>query len=389
MSAQGKPEILFVVGNYLGGVAYLNKNIIKYTSLRGEANIRLILVNQTDLEHPRFTDSFGADEEVDFNYASYENKYAVLKRFHKLIGEEPGAIICNDGLEMETIYHLGTKKTVYQIIHDFYNLRLAVKFGAIVDVYIAHTRLFRDVLLSADPANTQAYFLPHGVFIPKDILNQHSTGNLKIVFTGRLEESKGVKDLYQINKLLQKRGIMVEWTIIGRGRLRDFLLEQWKGEDGISFTSPDTNEEVMSLMSQHDLFILPTRFEGSPVTVLEALSTGLVPVVSDLPGGISEIVNEDIGRRIPIGNNSQFAEAIADLHENRDLLHRLKMNARKLAIEQFDIRKTSDNYFKLFMRFAEFKKDQANLPPLQIGFRLDKKWLPNLFVSFVRKAILK
>jgi glycosyltransferase involved in cell wall biosynthesis len=180
-------------------------------------------------------------------------------------------------------------------------------------------------------------------------------------------------------------GIEAEWTIIGKGPLKEFLLNQWKNAGNVAFSAPDTSDEVISLMSAQDIFVLPTRFEGSPVTVLEALSVGIVPVVSDLPGGITEIVEPMIGRRIPIRRNELFAEAISAFHHDRELLHKLKKNARALAETQFDIRVTSNNYFKLLLSYAQFRKDHSNLPNIEVGFRLDKEWLPNPLVSFLRK----
>jgi glycosyltransferase involved in cell wall biosynthesis len=382
-----KPVYIFVMEDKIGGIAYLNKNLINNTSLRQGIVVKVILLDQTDSDHPRFPDEVKADEIIRFRYSSFENKHFVLKRFHRLLGEEPGAVICNDGLEMQAIYQFGTQKTVYQIIHDFYNLKLAIKWGAITDVFITHTNLFRDVLLSSDPVSTQAYFIPHGVSIPKIEFPIPSLGNLKIVFTGRLVESKGVQDLYDIHQLLIKKGIHAEWTIVGRGKLKAFLEQQWKEVKDVRFASPDTNEEVMSIVSRHDLFVLPTRFEGSPVSILEALVAGVVPIVSDLPGGIREIISQDIGRRVSVGDNKLFADAISDLDHNRPLLNQMKANARMLAEKNFDIRKTSDNYFKVFAQFKSLKKDHGKLPAVKQDFFLDKKWLPNKLVSFLRKSI--
>jgi glycosyltransferase involved in cell wall biosynthesis len=385
MTKKQKPEIIFVVENKLGGVAYLNKNLVNNASLAKEVIVKVILVNQLDSDHPRFTDTFKADEMVNFEYGGYENRFSVLKRLRAHFGSSEGAIVCNDGLEMQAIYQHGTNKTVYQIIHDFYNLKLAVKLGAITDVYLTHTKLFRDVLISADPEQNRVFYVPHGVSIPNLQTKEKSHGKLRLVFTGRLVEAKGVHELFSINKLLKQRGIEVYWTIIGKGPLKDFLLDQWKNEVNVSFASPGTNEEVMSLMKDQDIFILPTRFEGSPVTVLEALSAGIVPVVSDLPGGIAEIVEASIGRTISLGKIELFADAIQALEQDRETLMRLKKSGRALAESQFDILETSNNYFKLFLSFPQFKKEHSGLPSIPVGFRLDKEWLPNPLVSFLRK----
>ncbi len=388
MNAGKKPEIVFVLPDILGGVSSFNRNIINNASLRKRAYVKVVLVSASVWPHPRNTEAFDADEVVAFRYDKYENQYAILKRLNAIFGTDPGAIFCNEGPEMESIYQYGTNKTVYQFIHDFYNIKLAVKYGGITDVFITHTKLFRDVLISSDPVNVRAFHLPHGVTIPQDLSLAAPGATLKVVFTGRLIEAKGVQDLITINQLLRDSGIIVEWTIIGRGPLKKHLEEQWRGETNISFASPDSTQEVMQIMSENDIFILPTRFEGSPVTILEALSTGLVPVVSDLPGGIREIVTENIGRTIPVGNNRSFADAIANLHRDRGQLLKMKAEARKLALEEFDIRVTADRYFDLLLRYASFKKERGTMAPIHFGFRLDRKWLPNGLVSFLRKGLL-
>jgi glycosyltransferase involved in cell wall biosynthesis len=386
MYAGKLPEIVFVLPDILGGVSSLNRNIINNSSLRKKAYVKVVLVSESGWPHPKIMETFDADEVVAFRYGKSENRHSVLKRLNATLGSAPGAVFCNEAIEMESIYQHGTTKTVYQFIHDFYNLQVAVKYGAITDVFVTHTHLFSDVLMSSDPGQVRAFCLPHGVSIPGGISPSDAGDQLRIVFTGRLVEGKGVQDLYPINQLLQSSGIRAEWTVIGRGPMKNFLEEQWKEETNIRFVSPDTTEEVMQIMSKNDIFILPTRFEGSPVTILEALSVGIAPVVSDLPGGIREVVKEDVGRTIPLGNNKLFADAIAELHTDRSKLMTLKQNARKLAVEKFDIRTTSDKYFDLLLQFASFKKERQNLKPVPVGFRLDQKWLPNRLVSFIRSG---
>lgn len=386
MNAGNKPEIVFVVPDILGGVSSFNRNIINNASLRKTAYVKVVLVSESGWPHPRITEAFDADEVVAFHYGKCENRHAVLERLNDTFGKDPGALFCNEALEMESIYQYGTGKTVYQFIHDFYNLRVAMKYGAVTDVFVTHTNLFRDVLMSSDPGHVRAFHLLHGVNIPENIPLAEAGDRVKIVFTGRLVEGKGVQDIYGINQLLQSRGIQVEWTVIGRGPLKAFLENQWKDQANIRFAAPDTTEEVMRIMAANDIFLLPTRFEGSPVTILEALSVGIVPVVSDLPGGIRETVKENIGRLVPVGNNEGFAGAIEELHVNRAKLQAMKQNARNLATEKFDIRTTSDQYFNLLLQFAAFKRERTPLPHIPVGFRLDQKWLPNPVVSFIRKG---
>lgn len=388
MNLGERQELIFVIENKLGGVAYFNWNIINYRPKKELFFIKIILLDQLDSTHPRFNDVFNADEVIQFKYSIYENKYAVLKRLHKLFGTNRGAIVCNDGLEMECLHLFGSPKTVFQIIHDFYNIRLAVKLGAISDVFISHTKLFADVLKSSDPVGVKSFHQPHGVLIT-DLKEKVYTDKIKVVFTGRLVDSKGILDLFAIDEILKKNEVEVQWTIIGNGYLETALKLQWGNKKNIRFASPVTNQEVISIMSEHHVFVLPTRFEGSPVTVLEALSVGLVAIVSDLPGGIDEVITSEVGFKIDLGNNKKFAEAILLLNFNRDLLSRMSADARLHAVQRYDIRKTAESYFQLFRDFREFKRNGLSRGAISIGFRLDKKWLPNFLVLFLRKKLLR
>jgi len=384
MIVEDRQELIFVVENKLGGVGYFNWNIINYRPVKEKFFIKVILVDQLDSSHARFSDVFNADEVIQFEYSGYENKYAVLMRLHKLFGIGPGAIVCNDGLEMECLHLFGSPKTVFQIIHDFYNIRLAVKLGAVTDVFISHTKLFTNVLKSSDPAEVKSFHRPHGVLI-LDLKEKTYSGKIKVVFTGRLVESKGVLDLFAIDEILKENEVGVEWSIIGTGPMETALKLQWSNKGNIHFAKPSTNQEVISMMHEHHVFVLPTRFEGSPVTVLEALSAGLVAIVSNLPGGIDEVLTSDVGFKIDLGDHKKFAEAILFLNSNRDILARMSANARLLAVDNFDIQKTSESYFQLFRNFREFKRIGFNTSTISIGFRLDRKWLPNFLVIFLRK----
>ena len=137
-----------------------------------------------------------------------------------------------------------------------------------------------------------------------------------------------------------------------------------------------------------DVFVLPTKFEGSPVSLIEAMSVGLVPVISDLPGGITDIVKEDIGFRIPIDDNKGFAAAIIKLDKDRTLLEQLSVNCRNKIIEQYDVKKTAVPYHELFSKYKElYKKKQ--LKKMKVGARLDQPFIPSFVTSFIRKIFNK
>jgi glycosyltransferase involved in cell wall biosynthesis len=98
--------------------------------------------------------------------------------------------------------------------------------------------------------------------------------------------------------------------------LKEQLYKQWEGSKNISFCEPDSTDEVYRLLAMQDVFIFPTAFEGTPVAILECLANGVVTITNDLPGGIRDIVTENIGFRCRLNNIDDFVNNIKLLHTN-------------------------------------------------------------------------
>ena len=148
-----------------------------------------------------------------------------------------------------------------------------------------------------------------------------------------------------------------------------------------------TNEETVATLAGHDVFVLPTRAEGLPVALLEAMGSGVVPVVSNIPSGVPEVVTVGVTGLLPeVGDVNGFADAIACLSADRALLERFSAAGRQLVTERFDIRNRVKDYHALYARDEELYRP---LPPdaPQYGSRLDHPWIPNPFVRVVRAAL--
>jgi glycosyltransferase involved in cell wall biosynthesis len=148
-----------------------------------------------------------------------------------------------------------------------------------------------------------------------------------------------------------------------------------------------TNPDTIACLADHDVFVLPTRAEGLPVALLEAMGCGLVPVVSNIQCGVPDVVADGATGFLPeVGDVDGFAEAIARLAGDRPLLERFSGAVRRTVQEQFDIRVRATAYQTLYARYAELYRP---LPAdaLQYGSRLDQPWIPNSLVRVVRSAL--
>lgn len=383
-------HIIYCIDNKLGGVSSLNYNL--------SANCNNSSIKQTVLhifckewEMSNANLDFPVDENLYFNYSASNNYYHTLKRLHQLIPDEEGVLVINYDTEMAMLDHYSVKQTVYQLVHDDYNVGLAKKYCHIVDAFICHNSAINNELKTYFTNRQQdVYFLPHGVPVPELARQSPRKINkpLQLLFLGRMAASKGIFDLPVISNLLQEQGIDFEWTCIGNGPELEALKKNWVRRDHVKFYQPQTNKEVLDICAGMDVFVLPTKFEGSPVSLIEAMSVGLVPVISDLPGGITDIVSEDIGFRIPVDDNKGFADAIIKLDRNRPLLDMLSVNCRNRIIEQYDVKKTAIPYHELFSKYKELYK-KKELKKLKVGARLDQAFIPSFATRLIRSIFNK
>jgi glycosyltransferase involved in cell wall biosynthesis len=149
-----------------------------------------------------------------------------------------------------------------------------------------------------------------------------------------------------------------------------------------------TNQDTVACLAEHDVFVLPTRVEGLPVALLEAMGCGLVPVVSNIPSGVPDVVSNGATGLLPeVGDIDGFADAIARLAGDRSLLERFSAAARRVVEQQFDIRLRAKDYQALYARYSELYRPLPADASLQYGSRLDQPWIPNSLVRVVRSAL--
>ena len=101
-----------------------------------------------------------------------------------------------------------------------------------------------------------------------------------------------------------------------------------------------------------DIFTLPSETEGLPLTVIEAMFSGL-PVVATSVGGIpEEVVEGRTGYLVEPKDSVGLAEAILKLLENKQLAIKIGSDGRRIALENFTKNKMIDNTYKLLVRMG-------------------------------------
>jgi glycosyltransferase involved in cell wall biosynthesis len=385
MNSENKPELVFTFPAALGGVASFNYNLINYSTLKNKFRIKVILLKAKEDTRVEFSEKFKVQECIHFEYSNKDNQYFVLKRLNMIIGTNEGAVICDNSLTLQACSIFKNPKTVFHILHDYFYVNQNIALEHAIDVSIAHSSFFSDCVFASNPKEFAEYsfYIPYGVKQYSVIPTKSKNERLKLFFLGRLAEGKGIEKLFLIEKELQLINISVDWTIIGTGPLKEMLLKSWEGKSNVLFAEPNTTEEVFITLKNQDIFIFPTEFEGTPVSIIEALSNGCVTIVTNLPGGIRDLVTDDVGFKVPIKDIVSYVQIIKDLDADRDKLLFLQHNSWLKAKYNYDIEKNADEYFKLFSDFTILKRNKKIINSINLS-KLDKPYFPNFLVKIVR-----
>ena len=171
------------------------------------------------------------------------------------------------------------------------------------------------------------------------------SGRTRIVAVGRLDVQKGFDVLIRALPMLPELTV----TVIGEGAERD-ALQTLARELGVAgrFELAGRRACAAELLPDYDALVLPSRNEGLPLVVLEAMEAGLPVVASDV-GSVSEAVeHEETGLLVPPGDSALLAAAIERVLEDEETHRRLSTNARAAWAARFDARRMVEDYVTLY-----------------------------------------
>jgi len=159
---------------------------------------------------------------------------------------------------------------------------------------------------------------------------------------GRLNTQKGITYLIQALPLLARHGLEATLVIIGDGNLRPSL-EAEAAALGVAGQVVFTGfaDDTRTLQTLLDIQLFPSLFEGTPLTLFEAMAMSR-PIVSTGVDGLGEVlVDGETALMVPPRDPRALADAVAHLLQNPDEAARLARNA-KAASGAYDIQNAVD-----------------------------------------------
>ena len=155
-----------------------------------------------------------------------------------------------------------------------------------------------------------------------------------LLHIGRFNDQKNHAGLLEAFALILRRYPNCCLKLIGDGELREAVERQTESlgiRDRVLFLG--NRSDVYPLLREADLFLLPSKFEGMPMTIIEAMGTGL-PIVATAVGGVPDMLKNLESGLLVSPEPEQVADAVCKLLDSEDLRKTLGSNAF-LASKQF------------------------------------------------------
>lgn len=199
----------------------------------------------------------------------------------------------------------------------------------------------------------RVHFIPYGIPIPDEPPPARpTTGPLRLCYCNRLQQyQKRVFDLPLIAAELEKLGVDYELDIAGDGPDTEELRKRFDAanlKSPIRFHGRIPNAAVMDLCRRSHLFLLTSDFEGLPISLLEAMSVGCVPIVYEIESGVPDAVSsEAVGFRIPHGDVALCASKLNSAAGERAILAELARNTTDHVAKSYADEVMADRYSRL------------------------------------------
>jgi glycosyltransferase involved in cell wall biosynthesis len=159
-------------------------------------------------------------------------------------------------------------------------------------------------------------------------------GRRLVVTVARLAPQKAIDVLIEVAKRTTARHDYIRFAVVGDGPLREDV-RRWAAEAGVGryVTFTGYSDRPHEFLAAADLFLLPSRWEGLPITIVEAFRAGL-PVVATDAGGVRELVDDAVGKVVAIGDVDALTQQVLAICEDDGLRARLAAGALARAGEQ-------------------------------------------------------
>ena len=157
---------------------------------------------------------------------------------------------------------------------------------------------------------------------------------------GRLVPQKGFDILIEAFQKIASQVPELFCLIIGEGEDKEELSRQIQAaglENRVRLIGYHDRQNVLSILKSSDIFVMPSRYEGTPIALLEAAALAR-PILASCSGGIPELVrHEEHALLVPPGDPTALAHGLVKLASDRNYAEVLGQNAQQRIRQDFNL----------------------------------------------------
>lgn len=318
--------------------------------------------------------------------SDFKNPIIKIIRIISLIKEiNPDVIIINNCPPINyALPFINNKIKVISVIHSDDNryYKLDSRFSGWIDYLVCPSVKLTEKILTYIPNGdfNKVVKIPHGVKIHKNIHNQNKIKD-SLIFVGNIDKHKGVDLLIPILKNVVTEFASAVLYIIGKGPLKNELLrnvEENNLTNNVIFIEELDSESMRKLFLKMEVFLFPTKLESFGLVIPEAMSSGVIPVISNLKGITDQfIINNKNGFLCNQDKHEEFSQNIIKIFNDFELKTNLSQKAKFfVSLEYSDV-----EMVKRYSSIINKNNQQASKAK-----RYSFKWIM-LYVKNMRKII--
>lgn len=200
--------------------------------------------------------------------------------------------------------------------------------------------------------NRKTKLIPNGI----DVVHKKKVDKIKklgldknsyILYLGRIVPEKGVKELViSYNKIKTKKKLVIAGGSSDSNKYLEEVKNISKDNDNIIFTDFVVGDVLAELFSNAYIYVLPSKLEGMPMSLLEAMAYGNCCLVSDIPESI-DVIKEN-GVSFKLSYTYDLSEKLEYLCNNIEIVDKYKKKSSNYIYKEYSwiyvIKKVSEVY---------------------------------------------
>lgn len=259
----------------------------------------------------------------------------------------PAAVISGVSRRVHTVHNVAEKETnkilrvVNKISYKLFNLTLVA----------ISPKVKQTIQVEYKSEGSDIPMIYNGIYLEKytpKVSYKSQDRYFNILHIGRFSEQKNHIGIIESFKQVCEIHNNVKLQLIGIGELEDEIkrkVKQLELENKVEFLG--AQQDVMDFLNKTDIFILPSLWEGMPITLIEAMATGL-PIVATEVGGVPDMIRHNQSGLLTKVDSKAVAEAIIKLLEDEKLREKIGKNAL-VEVQKFSAQEMARKYINTYL----------------------------------------